>query len=72
MPRYVDKSLPLVPPFENAELRAFLISLRQTVSDTFDEELKRFEDLYGAIANPKKVSSIDEVSVGESVTVTLV
>jgi len=72
MPRYVDRNLPLVPQIDSNELQAFLIEQRQVIQDTFAEELKRFEDLYGAIKNPKEVNNIDEISVGESVTVTLV
>jgi len=72
MPRYVDRNLPLVPQIDSNELQAFLIEQRQVIQDTFAEQLKRFEDLYGAIKNPKEVNNIDEISVGESVTVTLV
>jgi len=72
MPQYVDRNLPLVPQISDAELQIFLIEQRQVIQDTFVEELKRFEDLYGAIKNPKEVDTLDEISVSESITVTLV
>ncbi len=72
MPRYVDRNLPLVPQLSNAELQSFLVEQRRAIEDTFADELKRFEDLYGAIANPKEASTINKVSVGENITVTLV